>query len=75
MGEGSYGKVYYAINKLDDKPYAIKVLDKSHIIKVSLNNDVIIELKIWKFFKRKWYFKRIITSKYYRTLFYISRSK
>jgi serine/threonine protein kinase len=34
LGEGSYGKVYCAIQKIDKKPYAIKVLDKYHIMKV-----------------------------------------
>jgi len=34
LGEGSYGKVYRAIDKSDKKSYAIKVLDKYHIMKV-----------------------------------------
>jgi serine/threonine protein kinase len=34
LGEGSYGKVYRAIDKKDKKVYAIKVLDKQHIMKV-----------------------------------------
>ncbi|CDW87721.1 3-phosphoinositide-dependent protein kinase 1 [Stylonychia lemnae] len=33
LGEGSFGKVYCAIDKHDQKFYAIKVLDKYHIMK------------------------------------------
>ena len=36
LGEGSYGKVYCAIHKSENKAYAIKVLDKYHIMKVSI---------------------------------------
>ena len=34
LGEGSYGKVYCAVEKSEKKAYAIKVLDKYHIMKV-----------------------------------------
>jgi len=34
LGEGSYGKVYCAVEKSERKAYAIKVLDKYHIMKV-----------------------------------------
>lgn len=34
LGEGSYGKVYCALEKGEKKLYAIKVLDKYHIMKV-----------------------------------------
>lgn len=34
LGEGSFGKVYCAIQKSLKKTYAIKVLDKYHIMKV-----------------------------------------
>jgi len=33
LGEGSYGKVYCAVEKSERKAYAIKVLDKYHIMK------------------------------------------
>ncbi|CDW79266.1 3-phosphoinositide-dependent protein kinase 1 [Stylonychia lemnae] len=33
LGEGSYGKVYCALEKNENKAYAIKVLDKYHIMK------------------------------------------
>lgn len=36
LGEGSFGKVYCAIHKGPKKTYAIKVLDKYHIMKVSI---------------------------------------
>lgn len=38
LGEGSYGKVYCAVDKLNQKRFAIKVLDKYHIMKVKLND-------------------------------------
>jgi serine/threonine protein kinase len=34
LGEGSYGKVFRAIDKKEKKSYAVKVLDKYHITKV-----------------------------------------
>lgn len=34
LGEGSYAKVYCATDKTDNQPYAIKILDKYHIMKV-----------------------------------------
>lgn len=34
LGEGSYGKVYQAVEKSTMNKYAIKVLDKYHIMKV-----------------------------------------
>ena len=34
LGEGSYGKVFCGIEKSENKPYAIKILDKYHIMKV-----------------------------------------
>lgn len=36
MGEGSFGKVYLAMQKGSKKHVAIKVLDKYHIMKVRL---------------------------------------
>jgi serine/threonine protein kinase len=36
LGQGSYGKVYCAQEKGTKKKYAIKVLDKYHIMKVKL---------------------------------------
>ena len=36
LGEGSYGKVYCAIEKQKQKKFAIKVQDKYHIMKVIL---------------------------------------
>lgn len=36
LGEGSYGKVYLAKEKTSGKKFAIKVLDKYHIMKVHL---------------------------------------
>lgn len=33
LGQGSYGKVYSAIDKLTKKKFAIKVMDKYHIVK------------------------------------------
>ena len=38
LGEGSYGKVYCAMDKLNNKKFAIKVLDKYHIMKVRGNH-------------------------------------
>jgi serine/threonine protein kinase len=35
LGEGSYGKVYCGILKADKKAFAIKILDKFHIRKVT----------------------------------------
>ena len=35
MGEGSFGKVFIAIDKENRIPYAIKILDKYHIMKVA----------------------------------------
>lgn len=37
LGEGSYGKVYCAIDKGSNKKYALKVLDKYHIMKVLIS--------------------------------------
>ena len=46
LGEGSFGKVYCAIHKGPKKTYAIKVLDKYHIMKVRINNlNIIIASK------------------------------
>ena len=46
LGEGSYGKVYCAIDKLNNKKYALKVLDKYHIMKVSLFKNFILHIFI-----------------------------
>ena len=35
LGEGSFGKVFIAIDKENRRPYAIKILDKYHIMKVA----------------------------------------
>ncbi len=35
LGEGNYGKVYAAVEKSNRKPYAIKILDKYHVMKVN----------------------------------------
>ena len=37
LGEGSFGKVFIAIDKENRRPYAIKILDKFHIMKVHLD--------------------------------------
>jgi protein-serine/threonine kinase len=36
IGEGSFGKVFIAIDVKTRHPYAIKILDKYHIMKVAL---------------------------------------
>ena len=41
MGEGSFGKVYLAVQKGTKKQVAVKVLDKYHIMKVTLVVDYI----------------------------------
>lgn len=46
LGEGSYGKVYCALEKGEKKMYALKVLDKYHIMKVIFNyTHIIINLQ------------------------------
>lgn len=35
LGQGSYGKVYCALEKNSKKKFAVKVLDKYHIMKVT----------------------------------------
>lgn len=37
VGEGSFGKVYIALDVKNKRPYAIKILDKYHIMKVALH--------------------------------------
>ena len=44
LGEGSYGKVYCAVEKSENKSYAIKVLDKYHIMKVIEYTNIIYDL-------------------------------
>ena len=36
IGEGAYGKVFCAKDIVNNKKYAVKVLDKYHIMKVKL---------------------------------------
>lgn len=64
LGEGSYGKVYCAIQKIDKKAYAIKVLDKYHIMKV-LCIFIYLELKSRKRFQRARFVERTKSSKHH----------
>jgi 3-phosphoinositide dependent protein kinase-1 len=51
IGEGAFGTVYLAKEKINDKKFAIKALDKSHIIKYNKTKAVYREKDILNRFR------------------------
>lgn len=75
IGEGSYGKVFCAKDRVSERKYAIKVLDKYHIMKVSflLVHLLQIELESRQGLPRTRYPQKAHTSKHHQTVSYFLR--
>ena len=54
LGEGTFGKVKYAINTETNEAVAIKVLDKEKIQKQNMGNQIKKEISIMKMVKHKY---------------------
>lgn len=54
LGEGTFGKVKYAVNVETQEPVAIKVLDKEKIQKQNMGNQIKKEISIMKMVKHKY---------------------
>jgi len=53
LGEGTFGKVKYAINTETNTPVAIKVLDKESIQRQNMGNQIKKEISIMKMVNHK----------------------
>ena len=51
LGQGSFGKVKYGVNKLTNEAVAIKILDKDKIQKKNMGNQIKKEISIMKMIK------------------------
>mmetsp|Transcript_14366 Transcript_14366/g.12993 ORF Transcript_14366/g.12993 Transcript_14366/m.12993 type:complete len:96 (+) Transcript_14366:61-348(+) len=53
LGQGSFGKVKYAVNRVTNEAVAIKILDKDKITQKNMGNQIKKEISIMKMINHK----------------------